>query len=127
MTQNAEAILEELGLPYRRVILCTGDIGFSASKTYDLEVWLPSYDNYKEISSCSNCTDFQARRANIRFKRDAASKPELAHTLNGSGLAVGRTFAAIVENYQKCRWFNHNSRSISTIYGGKTEIRPVNG
>lgn len=89
MTQNAEAILEELGLPYRRVILCTGDIGFSASKTYDLEVWLPSYDNYKEISSCSNCTDFQARRANIRFKRDAASKPELAHTLNGSGLAVG--------------------------------------
>ncbi|WP_059748548.1 serine--tRNA ligase, partial [Staphylococcus haemolyticus] len=100
MTQNAEAILEELGLPYRRVILCTGDIGFSASKTYDLEVWLPSYDNYKEISSCSNCTDFQARRANIRFKRDAASKPELAHTLNGSGLAVGRTFAAIVENYQ---------------------------
>ena len=95
-----EAILEELGLPYRRVILCTGDIGFSASKTYDLEVWLPSYDNYKEISSCSNCTDFQARRANIRFKRDAASKPELAHTLNGSGLAVGRTFATIVENYQ---------------------------
>ena len=74
--------------------------GFSASKTYDLEVWLPSYNDYKEISSCSNCTDFQARRANIRFKRDAASKPELVHTLNGSGLAVGRTFAAIVENYQ---------------------------
>ena len=97
MTQNAEAILEELKLPYRRVILCTGDIGFSASKTYDLEVWLPSYNDYKEISSCSNCTDFQARRANIRFKRDASSKPELVHTLNGSGLAVGRTFAAIVK------------------------------
>ena len=103
-------------LPYRRVILCTGDIGFSASKTYDLEVWLPSYNDYKEISSCSNCTDFQARRANIRFKRDKAAKPELAHTLNGSGLAVGRTFAAIVENYQ-----NEDGtvtiQSISTIYG----------
>ena len=75
MTTNAEAILEELKLPYRRVILCTGDIGFSAAKTYDLEVWLPSYNDYKEISSCSNCTDFQARRANIRFKRDHAAKP----------------------------------------------------
>ncbi|SQJ05838.1 serine--tRNA ligase [Staphylococcus auricularis] len=100
MTQHAESILEELGLPYRRVILCTGDIGFGSSKTYDLEVWLPSYDDYKEISSCSNITDFQARRSNMRFKRDKNSKPELVHTLNGSGLAVGRTFAAIVENYQ---------------------------
>ncbi|HEF0711649.1 TPA: serine--tRNA ligase, partial [Staphylococcus aureus] len=100
MTSHAEAILEELGLPYRRVILCTGDIGFGSSKTYDLEVWLPSYNDYKEISSCSNCVDFQARRANIRFKRDKDAKPEYVHTLNGSGLAVGRTFAAIIENYQ---------------------------
>ena len=126
MTQNAEAILEELGLPYRRVILCTGDIGFSASKTYDLEVWLPSYDNYKEISSCSNCTDFQARRANIRFKRDVASKPELAHTLNGSGLAVGRTFAAIVENYQNADGSITIPEALVPFMGGKTEIRPVN-
>ena len=126
MTQNAEAILEELGLPYRRVILCTGDIGFSASKTYDLEVWLPSYDNYKEISSCSNCTDFQARRANIRFKRDAASKPELAHTLNGSGLAVGRTFAAIVENYQNADGSITIPEALVPFMDGKTEIRPVN-
>ena len=101
------------------MILCTGDIGFSASKTYDLEVWLPSYNDYKEISSCSNCTDFQARRANIRFKRDNSAKPELAHTLNGSGLAVGRTFAAIVENYQNEDSTIHNSRSISTIHGWK--------
>ena len=115
MTQN-QAILEELGLPYRRVILCTGDIGFSASKTYDLEVWLPSYDNYKEISSCSNCTDFQARRANIRFKRDAASKPELAHTLNGSGLVVGRTFALSLKTI-KMQMVQSQFRSISTIYG----------
>ena len=120
-----EAILEELGLPYRRVILCTGDIGFSASKTYDLEVWLPSYDNYKEISSCSNCTDFQARRANIRFKRDAASKPELAHTLNGSGL-VGRTFATIVENYQNADGSITIPEALVPFMGGKTEIRPVN-
>lgn len=122
MTQNAEAILEELGLPYRRVILCTGDIGFSASKTYDLEVWLPSYNDYKEISSCSNCTDFQARRANIRFKRDAASKPELVHTLNGSGLAVGRTFAAIVENYQNEDGTLTIPEALVPFMGGKTKI-----
>ncbi|TKW73690.1 MAG: serine--tRNA ligase [Staphylococcus hominis] len=126
MTQNAEAILEELKLPYRRVILCTGDIGFSASKTYDLEVWLPSYNDYKEISSCSNCTDFQARRANIRFKRDASSKPELVHTLNGSGLAVGRTFAAIVENYQNEDGSITIPEALVPFMGGKTEIRPVN-
>ena len=126
MTQNAEAILEELGLPYRRVILCTGDIGFSASKTYDLEVWLPSYNDYKEISSCSNCTDFQARRANIRFKRDAASKPELVHTLNGSGLAVGRTFAAIVENYQNEDGTLTIPEALVPFMGGKTKIeKPI--
>ncbi|HDV4246334.1 TPA: serine--tRNA ligase [Staphylococcus aureus] len=126
MTTNAEAILEELGLPYRCVILCTGDIGFSASKTYDLEVWLPSYNDYKEISSCSNCTDFQARRANIRFKRDKAAKPELAHTLNGSGLAVGRTFAAIVENYQNEDGTVTIPEALVPFMGGKTQIsKPV--
>lgn len=125
MTEHAEAILEELGLPYRRVILCTGDIGFGSSKTYDLEVWLPSYNDYKEISSCSNITDFQARRANIRFKRDKNAKPELVHTLNGSGLAVGRTFAAIVENYQNADGSITIPDALVPFMGGKTEIRPV--
>lgn len=100
LTEHAENILKALELPYRTVNLCTGDIGFGSSKTYDIEVWLPSYNDYKEISSCSNMTDFQARRANIRFKRNKDAKPEYVHTLNGSGLAVGRTFAAIIENYQ---------------------------
>lgn len=125
MTSHAEAILEELVLPYRRVNLCTGDIGFGASKTYDLEVWLPSYNDYKEISSCSNITDFQARRANIRFKRDKNAKPELVHTLNGSGLAVGRTFAAIVENYQNADGSITIPDALVPFMGGKTEIRPV--
>ncbi|WP_411843085.1 serine--tRNA ligase [Salinicoccus sp. HZC-1] len=100
MTRHAENILNLLEIPHRTVILCTGDIGFGASKTYDVEVWLPSYDDYKEISSVSNTTDFQARRGNIKFKRDKNAKPELLHTLNGSGLAVGRTMAALLENYQ---------------------------
>ncbi|QUL97832.1 MAG: serine--tRNA ligase [Candidatus Fermentithermobacillus carboniphilus] len=100
LTRDAEEILELLELPYRRVLLCTGDMGFASAKTYDLEVWLPSYNGYKEISSCSNFEDFQARRAGIRFKRDPKSRPEYVHTLNGSGLAVGRTWAAILENYQ---------------------------
>ncbi|MCG3402094.1 serine--tRNA ligase [Staphylococcus massiliensis] len=126
MTENAESILEELGLPYRRVILCTGDIGFGASKTYDLEVWLPSYNEYKEISSCSNVTDFQARRANIRFKRDKDAKPEFAHTLNGSGLAVGRTFAAIVENYQNEDGSITIPEALVPFMGGKTKIEPIN-
>lgn len=98
---NAETILQRLELPYQVVTLCTGDLGFSATKTYDIEVWMPGQDKYREISSCSNCLDFQARRANIRFKRKDAKKPEFCHTLNGSGLAVGRTFAAILENYQQ--------------------------
>lgn len=98
---NAENILARLELPYQVVTLCTGDLGFSATKTYDLEVWMPGQDKYREISSCSNCTDFQARRANIRFKRPGQKRPEFCHTLNGSGLAVGRTFAAILENYQQ--------------------------
>ena len=99
LTQDAENVLELLGLPYRRVVLCSGDIGFSAKKCYDLEVWMPSYNSYKEISSCSNFGDFQARRANIRFRRKDGSV-DFVHTLNGSGLAVGRTLAAICENFQ---------------------------
>jgi len=101
LTADAEKILQKLNLPYRVVALCTGDLGFSAAKTYDLEVWFPSENKYREISSCSNFEDFQARRANIKFRKDAKSKPEFVHTLNGSGLAVGRTFAAILENYQQ--------------------------
>ena len=100
LTNDAEEILQKLGIPYRVIILSTGDTGFSSAKTYDIEVWMPSYGRYVEISSCSNFEDFQARRANIRFRRDAKSKPEFVHTLNGSGLAVGRTFAAVLENYQ---------------------------
>ena len=117
MTGHAENILDLLEIPYRTVILCTGDIGFGASKTYDVEVWLPSYNDYKEISSVSNMTDFQARRGNIKFKRSKDSKPELVHTLNGSGLAVGRTMAAILENYQ-------NSDGTVTI---PTVLRPYMG
>ena len=101
MTADAEAILERLGLPYRRMLLCAGDMGFSAAKTYDLEVWLPGQGLYREISSCSNCGDFQARRANIRYRAAGKPKPEHLHTLNGSGLAVGRTWVAVVENYQQ--------------------------
>ena len=102
MTADAENILQLLGLPYRVISLCTGDLGFSATKTYDLEVWLPSYNGYKEISSCSNCLDFQARRMGIRYKDPERFKgTRLVHTLNGSGLAVGRTMAAIIENYQQ--------------------------
>ena len=101
LVQNAEAILQALKLPYRVIELCTGDLGFSANKTYDLEVWLPSSDKYREISSCSNCGDFQARRGNIRFKETGKKGTQFVHTLNGSGLAVGRTMAAILENYQQ--------------------------
>src|SRR5207249_3448141 len=94
-------ILQLLDLPYRTAVLSTGDMSFGAKKTYDIEVWLPSQNTYREISSCSNCSDFQARRMNTRFKRDARAKPEFVHTLNGSGLAVGRTWIAILENYQQ--------------------------
>jgi seryl-tRNA synthetase len=100
MVGNAEAILQKLGLPYRVVLLCTGDMGFGATKTYDLEVWLPAQNTYREISSCSNCEAFQARRMQTRFK-NAQGKTELVHTLNGSGLAVGRTLVAVLENYQQ--------------------------
>jgi len=100
MTRCAEVVLEKLGLPYRRLLLCTGDMGFTASKTYDLEVWLPSQNTYREISSCSNCDTFQARRMQARWRNPATGKPELVHTLNGSGVAVGRCLVAVMENYQ---------------------------
>ena len=100
MTRCAEVVLEKLGLPYRRMLLCTGDMGFAATKTYDLEVWLPSQDTYREISSCSNCESFQARRMQARWRNPATGKPELVHTLNGSGVAVGRALIAVMENYQ---------------------------
>jgi seryl-tRNA synthetase len=101
LTQHAEKVLQLLELPYRRMLLCTGDMGFGACKTYDLEVWLPAQDTYREISSCSNMLDFQARRMQARFRAEQGSKPELLHTLNGSGLAVGRTLVAILENNQQ--------------------------
>lgn len=100
MTQNAEEVLSRLELPYRVVTLCTGDMGFASTKTYDIEVWLPAQDTYREISSCSNCVDFQARRAKIRYRPEPKSKPRFVHTLNGSGLAVGRAMLAILENFQ---------------------------
>lgn len=101
LTGHAEAVLQKLELPYRKVLLCTGDMGFGAAKTYDLEVWLPAQEAYREISSCSNMQDFQARRMQARFRRKGAKKPELMHTLNGSGLAVGRALVAVLENYQQ--------------------------
>jgi seryl-tRNA synthetase len=101
LTGHAEAILQKLGLPYRVVTLCTGDMGFSAAKTYDIEVWLPGQGTYREISSCSNFEDFQARRLQARWRNPATGRPELLHTLNGSGLAVGRTLVAVLENYQE--------------------------
>ncbi len=101
LTRNAEAVLQKLGLHYRTVALCTADLGFSAAKTYDIEVWLPGQGLFREISSCSNFTDYQARRANIRYRPEGGKKTELVHTLNGSGLAIGRTWVAIVENYQQ--------------------------
>ena len=101
LTRNAETVLQKLGLHYRVVTLCTGDMGFSSAKTYDIEVWLPGQQLFREISSCSNFESFQARRANIRYKPEGKSKTEFVHTLNGSGLAIGRTWVAIVENYQQ--------------------------
>ncbi len=101
MVQNAEEVLRRLKIPYRVVELCTGDMGFGAAKTYDIEVWLPGQNTYREISSCSNCEDFQARRANIRYRKEKKGRPIFVHTLNGSGLAVGRTFVAVLENYQQ--------------------------
>ncbi|MDA8134001.1 MAG: serine--tRNA ligase [Desulfobacteraceae bacterium] len=120
---NAEKILQLLELPYQVISLCTGDLGFSAAKTYDIEVWMPGQGKYREISSCSNCLDFQARRANIRFRRKGGKKPEYVHTLNGSGLAVGRTFAAILENYQNPDGSVAIPKILIPYMGGQTVIR----
>ena len=127
MVADAENILQLLGLPYRVISLCTGDLGFSATKTYDLEVWLPCYNGYKEISSCSNCTDFQARRMGIRYKDPENFKgTRLVHTLNGSGLAVGRTMAAIIENYQQADGSVKVPDVLVPYMGGMTVIEPEN-
>ena len=122
MTDNAEDVLRGLGLPFRTIVLCTGDMGFSASKTYDVEVWIPAQDTYREISSCSNCVDFQARRAKIRYRQSETGKIELLHTLNGSGLAVGRTVAAILENYQEADGSVTIPEALVPYMGGVTKI-----
>ncbi len=124
LTQDAEEILKRLDLPYRIVSLCTGDLGFSSAKTYDLEVWLPSQKLFREISSCSNFLDFQARRAGIRFKKKGAKGTELAHTLNGSGLAVGRTLVAILENYQQADGSVNIPEALIPYMGGNEVIKP---
>jgi len=125
LTAEAEQVLKALGLPYRVIVLCTGDMGFASAKTYDIEVWLPSYGTYREISSCSNFEDFQARRANIRFRREPKAKPEFIHTLNGSGLAVGRTVAAILENYQQEDGSVLIPEALRPYMGGLDAIRPA--
>jgi seryl-tRNA synthetase len=123
LTQNAEEVLKRLGLPYRVVCLCTGDMGFAASKTYDLEVWLPSQNTYREISSCSNCEDFQARRMNTRYKPRGAKGTRFVHTLNGSGIAVGRCLIAIMENYQQADGSIKIPDALVPYMKGLTEIR----
>ncbi|QIK81524.1 serine--tRNA ligase [Lysobacter sp. HDW10] len=122
MTRAAETVLEKLGLPYKRMLLCTGDMGFSARKTYDLEVWLPSQNTYREISSCSNCGDFQARRMQARWRNPESSKPELVHTLNGSGVAVGRCLIAVMENYQQADGSIEVPAVLQPYMRGKTVI-----
>lgn len=122
MTRAAETVLERLGLPYRKVLLCTGDMGFSARKTYDLEVWVPSQQAYREISSCSNCGDFQARRMQARWRNPATGKPELAHTLNGSGVAVGRALIAVMENYQQADGSIELPEALRPYMGGVERI-----
>ena len=121
MTGHAETVLQRLLLPYRVVTLCTGDIGFAAAKTYDLEVWLPAQNTYREISSCSNCEAFQARRMQARF-RNVQGKPELVHTLNGSGLAVGRTLVAVMENYQRADGGIDIPEALRPYMGGMEKI-----
>lgn len=122
LTQHAENVLQTLGLPYRKVVLCTGDLGFSSSKTYDLEVWLPSQQTYREISSCSNFHDFQARRLQARWRNPETGKPELVHTLNGSGLAVGRTLLAVMENYQQADGSIRVPEALKPYMGGQDLI-----
>ncbi len=125
LTANAERVLQLLGLPYRTMALCTGDMGFGSSKTYDLEVWLPSQKAYREISSCSNCEGFQARRANIKFRPEGTGKAEHVHTLNGSGLAVGRTLIAILENYQQADGSVLIPEALKPFMGGRERIEAV--
>jgi seryl-tRNA synthetase len=125
LTMDAERVLQALGLPYRTVLLCTGDMGFSSAKTYDIEVWLPSQKVYREISSCSNCEAFQARRANIRYRPQGTGKAEFVHTLNGSGLAVGRTWIAIVENYQQADGSVVIPEVLRPFLGGREVIEPT--
>ncbi|WP_223788662.1 serine--tRNA ligase [Marinicella meishanensis] len=122
MTGHAEAVLQALELPYQVMVLCTGDMGFSAAKTYDIEVWLPAQNTYREISSCSNCTDFQARRMQARFRAPDVKKPQLVHTLNGSGLAVGRALIAVMENYQNADGSINVPTALQPYMGGKTVI-----
>jgi seryl-tRNA synthetase len=124
LTGHAEAILKKLDLPYRVLQLCTGDIGPASAKTYDLEVWLPGQQNYREISSCSNCEAFQARRMQARF-RNPQGKPELVHTLNGSGLAVGRTLVAVLENYQRADGGVDVPAALQPYMGGAQTFAPV--
>jgi seryl-tRNA synthetase len=125
LTLNAEKVLQLLGLPYRVMLMCTGDLGFAAAKKYDLEVWLPAYDTYREISSCSNFSDFQARRAAIRYRPAAGKKAQFVHTLNGSGLAVGRTVAAILENYQQEDGSVIIPEALRSYFGGQEKICPA--
>jgi seryl-tRNA synthetase len=124
LTANAEEVLKRLEVPYRVVTLCSGDMGFAVAKTYDIEVWMPGQKRYREISSCSNCTDFQARRANIRFRRGSRSKPEYVHTLNGSGLAIGRMVAAILENCQEADGTVGVPRQLQQYLAGVEKITP---
>lgn len=124
LTGHAEKVLQLLGLPYRKIMMCTADLGFTAAKKYDLEVWMPTQNMYREISSCSNFEDFQARRANIRFRREQGAKPEYVHTLNGSGLAVGRTVAAILENFQQADGSVVIPEVLVPYMGGKKVIAP---
>jgi seryl-tRNA synthetase len=122
MTRCAEVVLEKLGLPYRRMLLCAGDMGFTATKTFDLEVWLPSQQTFREISSCSNCTDFQARRMQARWRNPETGKPELVHTLNGSGVAVGRALIAVMENYQNADGSIDVPEALRSYMGGASRI-----
>jgi seryl-tRNA synthetase len=124
LLENAEEVLRRLELPYRVVLLCTGDMGFSSAKTYDIEVWMPAQQKYREISSCSNFESFQARRAGIRLKRKGRKGTELVHTLNGSGLAVGRTVAALLENYQQEDGSVIIPDALRPFMGGKERITP---
>jgi seryl-tRNA synthetase len=125
MTSCAETVLDRLGLAYRRMLLCTGDMGFTAKKTYDLEVWLPGQGQYREISSCSNCGDFQARRMNARFKREGDKGTTFVHTLNGSGLAVGRTLVAVLETYQQADGSVHIPEALHPYMGGLIRLEPA--